>query len=136
MNFRSTQSTIALLASRKYVNAMAVFRQKYGNKWETLQKNVTGILLQDGYFIFYVDNGMRRQLVLTTNTGHIDKSGYLFGKTDTWMEPDTWIKSTYYKIIDFQGIEGLYNYNYHFKLLSNMVETTISFFFNFCEISL
>ena len=99
--------TFELLA-RQYVNAMAGFQRKYGNNLALLQENVSGILLPDGNFVFFLDNGRERQLVLTTNDGNFVKSGSLVGKMESWMEPDSWDKSTSYSIVNFQGIKGLY----------------------------
>ena len=123
--------TFVLLA-RQYVNAMAGFQRKYGNEWAILQENVSGILLPEGNFVFFLDNGRERQLVLTTNAGHFLKSGYLIGKLDSWMEPDSWKKSTSYNIVDFQGIKGLCIFIFHFNV-SNMARVKILFFLSFAR---
>ena len=80
--------------------------QVYRLEYEGLE----GQLLQNGNFIFVLDNSHARKMVLTDNNGTHVKYGYMtLSKVDAfnWKNTDNWIESSiYYYIKNFRGEKG------------------------------
>jgi len=64
-------------------------------------KNVEGVLLPDGNFIFVWRNEGYKKMVLTDNQGDILKAGYVRDAVPGWDNPATWTPS---------GVEGRWGY--------------------------
>ena len=111
------------LAQRQYVNAMASFLRNFEGDWKLLKANVSGILQQDGTFIFYLDSFIERLLVMTTNDGQVITAGQLVDHTDiSWMQLDTWKTTKNLTIVDFQGFEGINRFYFCLILYTFKVE--------------
>ena len=95
------------LVLRNYLSAMVDFKMKVVDKWFVQKTNVSGVPLQNGDFIFYLDNYEQRQLVMTSNSGQVLATGYLMQPDKNWMEPSLWTRSDDFTIANFYGIEGI-----------------------------
>ena len=92
----------------EYIRATADFYQENikGVKAYCLE----GQFLQNGNFIFVLDDSHARKMVLTDNNGTHVKYGYMtLSKVDAfnWKNTDNWIESSiYYYIKNFRGEKG------------------------------
>ena len=111
------ESSLSFLAHRKYVGVIADFSMSSGDHWRVMKKKIPGILLDNGNFIFYLDYHFdgEKKLVLTSNSGHFIKSGFMKISSHDWMNPSKWsIPYQYkYRVENFHGFEG----NFCIKIL-------------------
>ena len=75
---------------------------------DILASNVTGILQDNGDFIFHVDTDhSHRQMVKTMNNGTFIEAGWLKLPFDAnWKDTNTWTGTLWYRINNFRGIKG------------------------------
>ena len=93
------------LVKPDFVYAVANFEQKNGGVYLGLKTDISGLLQQNGDFIFHYDGDNKRKLVQTTNEGAIIKSGYVDLPNTEWADPNGWKKYAY-RVTNFRGIEG------------------------------
>ena len=91
-----------------YRFATADFSQKFQG---VKASNVRGSLMNNGYFLFFLDDGPIRKMVMTSNMGSHLSSGYVSSPSPAnWMDTNTWNhKLGQYSISNFRGyVTGLF----------------------------
>ena len=104
-----------MYTGNQFVSATANFEEFERIKgddgeWRVKATNVSGVLQENGDFIFFIDTDAYRKLVQTTNVGQYINSGdffiYFLASTK-WEDSSTWSKDTLYRITDFTPITGI-----------------------------
>ena len=95
----------ASILVNKFYAATAIFTQDNAGKVLKLA-GVWGYKTVGNYFIFYLDDGGFRKMVLTTNTGAIVSSGYVSQSSTQWTEPFLWTYNPAYGLFAFRGYTG------------------------------
>ena len=76
-------------------------------QWVRRASTVQGLLQENGDFVFYVDEGLYRKLVRTTNSGNILSGGYLKLLAINWEDSASWRSAEWYKVTKFFPSAGI-----------------------------
>ena len=74
-----------------------------------MSRGVNGVILSNGYFIFYWFDGAYRRMVLTKNDGTVVKAGYLMIPIKVWQDYNQWttVSEGSYTVVNFKGGQGM-----------------------------
>ena len=89
----------------QFSSATANFKTRTGG---IVSRGVNGVILSNGYFIFYWFDGAYRRMVLTKNDGTVVKAGYLMIPIKVWQDYNQWttVSEGSYTVVNFKGGQG------------------------------